>query len=107
MNTTRIRIWKSFATNNDTELEKLSDLEKFIISTIKNKTSATANEIVNDPNNTFGKQTVTRHTLNSLVNQKFLVKQRRGRSFVYSLNPQNDYLNQVKHLKHLEDNILK
>lgn len=107
MNTTRIRIWKSFATNNDTELEKLSDLEKFIISTIKNKTSATANEIVNDPNNTFGKQTVIRHTLNSLVNQKFLVKQRRGRSFVYSLNPQNDYLNQVKHLKHLEDNILK
>lgn len=104
MNTTRIRIWKSI---NKNEQENLTDLEKFIISTAQSKKVFSVNDIIDNPKNIFGKQTVIRNAINDLIKKGLLKKQRQGRRFLYTLSKSNNYLNQVKRLKHLEDNILK
>ncbi|WP_297815497.1 RNA-binding domain-containing protein [uncultured Lactobacillus sp.] len=104
MNTTKIRTWKSFNTNSNSEL---SDLEQFIIAMAKQYNNLSISQIVKSPKNNYGKETAVRNAINSLLDKKILNKRKDGRRFTYSLSSTNDYLSQVKHLKHLEDNILK
>ncbi|WP_270457096.1 RNA-binding domain-containing protein [Lactobacillus gasseri] len=105
INTTRIRIWK-ISSQTSTDIN-LSDIEKFILKFGKANPTFTVKDIVISPNNHFGKQTAVRNALNSLIKKGLISSQKRGRKFVYKLRNKNEYLTQVKHLKHLEDNILK
>lgn len=104
INTTRIRIFKTFAIDNQ---EKLTDPEKFIMSFARRKSNFSINDIVKDPQNHFGKQTTIRKYVNSLVEKHLLFNEKIGKKYIYNLQKNNDYLNRVKHLKHLEDNLLK
>jgi len=104
INTTRIRIFKTFAIDNQ---EKLTDPEKFIMSFARRKSNFSINDIVKDPQNHFGKQTTIRKYVNSLVEKHLLSNEKIGKKYIYNLQKNNDYLNRVKHLKHLEDNLLK
>lgn len=104
INTTRIRIWKTFATNNQ---QKLTEPESFIISFAKKNSNFSINDIVKSPQNHFGKQTTIRKYVNLLVKKNLLSNKKVGKKYIYNLQKNNDYLNQVKHLKHLEDNLLK
>ncbi|MEK3625103.1 hypothetical protein [Lactobacillus crispatus] len=48
-----------------------------------------------------------RKYVNSLVEKHLLSNEKIGKKYIYNLQKNNDYLNRVKHLKHLEDNLLK
>lgn len=106
MNTTKIRIWKVTTTQSDA-LGNLDKIEAYILSFAKKHNYFDVKDVTDSPQNTFGKATAIRNALNSLSEKKLLLRRKDGRKYVYQLNSGNNYLDQIKHLKHLEDNLLK
>mgnify|MGYP004467947045 CR=1 FL=1 len=95
--------------NFEEELEKFQpsmDIEQVEDAVFNNKYEDVT-DIVKDPQNHFGKQTTIRKYVNSLAEKHLLSNEKIGKKYIYNLQKNNDYLNRVKHLKHLEDNLLK
>lgn len=104
MNTTKIRIWKI----SDTENIKLDDGQKAILELAKKKDNFSVEEAIKYTKGAFGKYTAIRNKIDELVKNQLLQKKREGRKYIYSLNKEsNSYFDQIKHIKHLEDNLLR
>lgn len=106
MNTTKIRIWKT--SNNSLDDLKLTDIQKFIMKFANQHNKFSVKDVLNSSENNFGKITVIRNAINSLVELNLIIQIKKSRKYFYSLNTNSPaYINQVKHLKHLEDRLLK
>ena len=104
MNTTKIRIWKS--TTQPQKSIELNSTQEFILNFAKLQKSFDIQDLVLNSAEKYGKEGILRKNINLLVDSRYLTKEKEGRKYIYRLNNQNSYLNQVKRIKHLEDDLL-
>lgn len=104
MNTTKIRIWKS--TTQPQKSIELNSTQEFILNFAKLQKSFDIQDLVLNSAEKYGKEGILRKNVNLLVDSRYLTKEKEGRKYIYRLNNQNSYLNQVKRIKHLEDDLL-
>lgn len=107
MNTIEIRIWKIA----DTSRIDLNEVQKIILKYAEKVPRFGINDVIECTNGKYGKYgkyTKIRNEAEELVQHSLLLKNKEGRKYVYSLNQANNsYINQIKHIKRLEDNLFQ